>query len=81
MKQNFAYSLKLEGHTDDVGDDANNLKLSQDRADAVKAYFVSKEIKSSRVTATGFGETKPKYKNDSETARAKNRRVEVKMMD
>ncbi len=81
MKQNFAYTLKLEGHTDDIGDDANNLTLSQDRADAVKAYFVSKEIRSSRVTATGFGETKPKYKNDSEAARAKNRRVEIKMMD
>jgi OOP family OmpA-OmpF porin len=65
----------LEGHTDNVGRDAYNLSLSQRRADAVKAYVVGKGVDASRITATGFGETKPVADNAAVEGRAANRRV------
>jgi outer membrane protein OmpA-like peptidoglycan-associated protein len=55
------------------------VKLSQDRVDAVKAYVTSKGVSGSKVSTAAFGPDKPKYKNDSEAGRAKNRRVEVSM--
>jgi outer membrane protein OmpA-like peptidoglycan-associated protein len=60
-----------------VGDRDKNVKLSQDRVDAVKAYFVSKGISAERLGTQAFGPDKPKYKNDTEKGRAKNRRVEI----
>lgn len=68
----------IEGHTDDVGDDASNLKLSQDRADAVVAYIVGKNIDGGRLKAMGYGETQPIAKNDTPEGRAQNRRVMLK---
>ncbi len=70
--------LSVEGHTDSVGKSEKNLKLSQDRAEAVKNYFVSKGIDASRITAEGFGLTKPKTTNETAEGRAENRRVEMK---
>lgn len=73
-------TLKLEigGHTDDVGDDASNMKLSQLRASAVRDYLFSKGITEDRVTAKGYGETHPVAPNTSPENRAKNRRIEAK---
>lgn len=70
--------LVIEGHTDNVGEDAYNMTLSQQRTDAVKAYLMSKGIMESRLVAYGYGETRPVDDNNKSTGRAKNRRVELK---
>lgn len=72
--------IEIAGHTDDVGDDAANLKLSQDRADAVKAYLVKKGVKAERVVAKGYGETKPIAPNTTPEGKQKNRRTEVHLL-
>ncbi len=68
--------IEVLGHTDNVGDPANNLKLSQDRADAVKEWFVNKGIKESRLSTKGMGETDPILPNTTDANKQKNRRVE-----
>jgi len=73
--------IEIQGHTDNVGDDAANLKLSQERADACKTYAISKGIVATRLTAVGYGETKPLVANDTDENKAKNRRVEFKVID
>jgi len=73
---NKNFSLKLAGHTDNVGSDDANMKLSKDRAEAVKDYLVSKGANPSRIEATGYGETQPIASNKTAEGRAKNRRVE-----
>ncbi len=70
------FSLKLAGHTDNVGSDAANLKLSKDRAESVKAYLVGKGANASRVEATGYGESQPIATNGTAAGRQQNRRVE-----
>ena len=72
--------IEIAGHTDDVGEDAANLKLSQDRADAVKAYLAKKGVKAERVTAKGYGETKPIASNATPEGKQKNRRTEVHLL-
>lgn len=74
VQKNF--TLKLAGHTDNVGSESANLKLSKDRAESVKAYLVSKGANASRVEATGYGESQPISSNKTEAGRQKNRRVE-----
>lgn len=75
--------LKLEigGHTDSKGADAYNLALSQRRANAVKAYLVSKGAPADSITAKGYGESRPISSNDSPEGRADNRRVEFRLLD
>ena len=68
------------GHTDSVGSDAYNQKLSIRRAEAVKAYLVSKGIDKSRVYTEGKGEKQPVADNKSKEGRAKNRRVEIEVV-
>ncbi|MBL9024652.1 MAG: OmpA family protein [Myxococcales bacterium] len=68
--------LSIEGHTDSVGSDALNLRLSKDRAKSCLDYLVQKGIKQNRLTSEGFGETKPIESNDTADGRAKNRRTE-----
>ncbi len=78
--------LEIQGHTDDVGDDAGNLDLSQKRADSVKAYLETKGIAGDRVTGKGYGETAPTVDPTGlkggklKAAQAKNRRVEFKLV-
>lgn len=68
------------GHTDSVGADAYNQKLSLKRAEAVKAYLVSKGIDANRVYTEGKGELKPVVDNKTAANRAKNRRVEIEVV-
>ena len=68
------------GHTDAVGSDAYNQKLSVKRSDAVKAYLVSKGIEKNRVYTEGKGEKQPVADNNTATGRAKNRRVEIEVV-
>jgi OOP family OmpA-OmpF porin len=70
------FSLKLAGHTDNVGSDDANMKLSKDRAESIKAYLVSKGANASRIEATGYGETQPIATNKTAKGRQANRRVE-----
>jgi len=68
------------GHTDSVGADAYNQKLSVRRAEAVKAYLVSKGIEKNRVYTEGKGEKQPVADNKTKEGRAKNRRVEIEVV-
>ncbi len=70
-------SLSLEGHTDSDGDDAKNLKLSDDRAASVRAYLIKKGIDGGRMTSKGFGETQPIDESGTKEAKAANRRVKM----
>ena len=69
--------ILLEGHTDDTGSDDLNMKLSERRAEAVASYLKSENIPSSRLKTKWYGEAQPKFPNDSEENRVKNRRVEL----
>ncbi len=73
--------IELGGHTDNVGAAAKNLKLSLDRANAVRDYLLSKGIDGTRVTAKGYGMTKPVASNKTAAGRAQNRRTEVKIIE
>ncbi len=68
------------GHTDSVGNDAYNQKLSVRRAEAVKAYLVSKGIEKNRIYTEGKGEKQPVADNKTKEGRAKNRRVEIEVV-
>src|SRR3954451_139227 len=70
-------NIIIEGHTDNTGKDDLNMSLSEKRAKAVSAYLVSKGVAESRLTTKWYGETQPKYPNDTEQNRQKNRRVEL----
>lgn len=70
------YNLKLDGHTDNVGSQESNVKLSKDRADAVKSYLVSKGVNAARIETTGYGFKRPLVSNETEQGRQQNRRVE-----
>ncbi|OQP47424.1 hypothetical protein A4H97_07975 [Niastella yeongjuensis] len=77
LKADPALQISIEGHTDNTGKPETNLKLSAKRADAVKNYFIKKGIDASRITAQGFGDSKPIAPNKTPQGRAKNRRVEL----
>ena len=68
--------IEVQGHTDNVGTTSYNEGLSERRASSVASYLRSKGIKSSRLNTRGYGESAPKYSNESETGRSQNRRVE-----
>ena len=68
--------IEVQGHTDNKGSESYNQSLSERRANSVSTYLVSKDITSSRLTIKGFGETAPKYENNSTEGRTANRRVE-----
>jgi outer membrane protein OmpA-like peptidoglycan-associated protein len=73
------WKLDIAGHTDDKGSDEYNLKLSQNRANAVKDYLVKKGVNAEKITAQGYGESKPIVPNDNDSNRERNRRVEFKI--
>lgn len=80
LKENSKMEIQLEGHTDNRGNAEANVKLSQSRVDAVKKYMVSKGIGKNRVMTKAFGGSNPIATEDTEEARAKNRRVEMRVL-
>ena len=78
LKDHSELRIAIEGYTDNTGTTALNQKLSQKRADAVKAYLVGKVISADRLTSTGFGTSNPIADNKTAAGRAQNRRVEFK---
>ena len=78
MKQYPGVSVEIDGHTDSKGTDEYNQKLSQRRANSVREYLVKKlGMDGSKLTAVGFGESKPVASNDTDAGRAENRRIEA----
>ncbi|MSQ01789.1 MAG: OmpA family protein [Myxococcales bacterium] len=76
MKDYPKIKIEIGGHTDNVGDDAKNQKLSKDRADSVFEYLLSKGVAAPRLITIGYGETRPLDTNRTEEGRGNNRRVE-----
>ncbi len=77
MSENPEMTLAIDGHTDNVGTDEKNMVLSQNRANSVKTYLVSKGIAADRISATGHGETTPIADNNTAAGRQQNRRSEL----
>jgi cytochrome c oxidase subunit II len=73
-------TIEVAGHTDNVGDAASNMTLSKERANAVYQFLLNKGVSASRMTATGYGDTKPLVPNDTDENKAKNRRTEFKIL-
>jgi outer membrane protein OmpA-like peptidoglycan-associated protein len=69
-------TLEIQGHTDNVGSGSYNMKLSQSRADSVRAYLVLHGIEESRLLSIGYGLTQPIVPNTTDANRALNRRVQ-----
>lgn len=76
LNDNPTVKVAIHGHTDNIGDPAENMLLSENRAKAVYDYLLIEDIDASRLSFKGFGETKPIAKNDTDAGRAKNRRTE-----
>jgi outer membrane protein OmpA-like peptidoglycan-associated protein len=74
------WTLKLAGHTDNQGTPEANMLLSEKRVKAVKKYLVGKSVKEDKIITEWFGQTQPIESNDKEAGRAKNRRVEMKVL-
>lgn len=77
LVDNETFNFRIEGHTDNVGNPEANMQLSQERAAAVKSYLVTKGVAANRITATGYGDTKPVVSNETSAGKAKNRRVDM----
>jgi OmpA-OmpF porin, OOP family len=81
MASQSKLTVIIAGHTDSVGADAYNQKLSQKRAEAVRAYMIGKGVAADRLRAEGYGESKPIASNADEAGRAENRRVEFQVLN
>lgn len=80
LNTNSEIKVEISGHTDNVGSDEYNFKLSQSRANAVKDYLVKKGINSNRIISKGYGKINPVATNDTEEGKQLNRRVEFKIL-
>jgi len=81
MKSNTGLKIEVQGHTDNVGDDASNQTLSEKRAKTVKDFLVLYGISGERIRTAGYGESQPVASNDTEEGRTMNRRVEIVKVD
>ena len=73
--------VEIQGHTDDTGAESWNMTLSQQRAEAVRAYLIEQGIAAERLTAVGYGYARPLVDGKTDQARAKNRRVEFVIVE
>ena len=80
MTGDASLRLEVQGHTDDSGSPEHNAKLSGDRATSVRDWLIAHGIAASRLTSKGYGATKPVADNHTPEGKAKNRRVEVRLM-
>ena len=81
LAENPDNTVLIEGHTDSTGSDTTNLRLSQDRADAVRMALIAEGISANRITAKGLGSSRPVAPNTSAEGRQQNRRVEIVIQD
>jgi len=81
LTDNEKIGIQIGGHTDNVGDEVYNQKLSEDRARVVLQYLVNKGISNERLDYKGFGSSRPVADNNTEAGRAQNRRTEVQILD
>jgi outer membrane protein OmpA-like peptidoglycan-associated protein len=81
MITNPNLKIRIEGHTDNIGNDKNNLLLSENRTLSVMNYLVENSIESNRLETKGYGKTKPKANNNTEEGRQQNRRVEIVILE
>jgi len=76
LKKYAGYDVVIEGHTDDIGEETYNLRLSENRAKSVQEYIITRGIAEARLQFIGMGETTPLYPNTNDENRRRNRRVE-----
>lgn len=81
LNQNKQFKIKIEGHTDDIGKHDHNLFLSKARANSVFDALLQRDVEPSRMSIEGYGPDRPLVENDSEENRAKNRRVEIVILN
>ena len=80
LQKNAAFKVEVAGYTDNLGPDDFNQRLSQLRAESVKAYLISQGVAETQLTAKGYGSTNPLADSSSEAGRSKNRRVELHIL-
>ena len=80
LKQEKNINIEIAGHTDNIGEEAYNQKLSNERALSVKSFLVQKGIDSKRIKCVGYGEQQPIADNSTEFGREKNRRIEIRIL-
>jgi outer membrane protein OmpA-like peptidoglycan-associated protein len=80
LKENPTLQIQINGHTDNIGKPADNLKLSNGRAQSVVNFLVKNGIDAKRLRFQGFGATQPIADNNTEEGRARNRRTELKVI-
>ena len=81
LKRNAKAKIEIEGHTSSEGSENFNQKLSEDRANSVMEYMISKGISKDRVSAVGYGSSRPKEDNGTEAGRKANRRIEIRVVN
>jgi outer membrane protein OmpA-like peptidoglycan-associated protein len=81
LKKRPHVKIRIEGHTDNVGNKRDLMALSWDRAEAIKKFLVDEGVKKDQISTRGFGPNKPLTDNATEAARKKNRRVEIRILD
>lgn len=80
LQNNPAMKVEISGHTDNTGSEEHNVELSKNRATSVQLYLISKGIAANRLLVKGYGASQPMADNSTETGRAKNRRIEMKVL-
>ena len=81
LKRNAKAKVEIEGHTSSEGSESFNQQLSEDRANSVMEYMIKKGISKDRVTAVGYGSSRPKADNGTEAGRKENRRIEIRVVN